>query len=157
MATHRFLLIIVIMLAACTPVSSGVLELQTPGSQAVDVPTQNPGSATSIEFDQTEEEMLASTIESGTSIYTEYQQGALLIQLFSPQDEEVFDVPKIEVCGKAPVGTVISINDQIILVSGSGDFSVPVMLEEGPNVIELVASDLDGNELDIVLVVVYEP
>jgi hypothetical protein len=145
------------MLAACAPVPGGVSELQTPGSQAVDVPTQKPESATSIEFDQPEEEMMVSTGVIGTGVFTEFQQGALRIQLFSPQDEEVFDVPQIEVSGKAPVGTVISINDQIIVVSGNGDFSVPVLLEEGPNVIELVASDLDGNELDIMLTVVYEP
>lgn len=104
--------------------------------------------------------MGAMTITTGTAeagAYTEFQQGNLSIQLYSPQDEEVFNVSQIEVSGKAPVETVISINDQIVVVSETGDFSVPVSLEEGPNIIELIASDLDGNELDIVLTVVYEP
>ena len=157
MTYHRILLTIALLLAACTPAPSGIAESQTPDSQAVEVPTQIPGSATSNGLDQPVEEIMVSTGESGAGAYTEFQQGSLIIQLFSPQDEAVFNVAQINVSGKAPVGTVISINDQIIVVSESGDFSVPVLLEEGPNVIELVASDLDGNELDIVLAVVYEP
>jgi hypothetical protein len=154
---YKILLVIPLLLAACTPVTGGIAESQSPGSQTVHVPTQIPSFATSDELDQPVDEMMVSTGESGVGAYTEFQQGSLSIQLFSPQDEAVFNVAQINVSGKAPVGTVISINDQIIVVSESGDFSVPVLLEEGPNVIELVASDLDGNELDIVLAVVYEP
>lgn len=101
--------------------------------------------------------MVVSTGTGDVGTFTLYQQGDFKIQILSPQDGEVVKTKQIEVSGNAPVETVITINDQIILVSSSGDFSAPVSLEEGPNVIELVASDEKGNELDIILTVMYEP
>jgi hypothetical protein len=145
MSYWKLILLIAFILAACTPISSGDVENQ---------PFVSPSANTS---DQPAGEMIVSTGTGEAGAYTEFQQGNLNIQLYSPQDEEVFNVSEIEVSGKAPVETVISINDQIVVVSASGDFSVPVSLEEGPNIIELVASDIEGNELDIVLTVVYEP
>ena len=145
MSYWKLILLIAFILAACTPVSSGDVKNQPLVSPSVNTSDQPAG------------EMIVSTGTGEAGAYTEYQQGNLSIQLYSPQDEEVFNVSEIEVSGKAPVETVISINDQIVVVSASGDFLVPVSLEEGPNVIELVASDVDGNELDIILTVVYEP
>ncbi|HBG73832.1 MAG: hypothetical protein A2X25_01020 [Chloroflexi bacterium GWB2_49_20] len=157
MSYRKLILLIAFILAACTPISSRDVENQPLVSPNANMSTQMPGSPMMITPDQP---MGAMTITTGTAeagAYTEFQQGNLSIQLYSPQDEEVFNVSQIEVSGKAPVETVISINDQIVVVSETGDFSVPVSLEEGPNIIELIASDLDGNELDIVLTVVYEP
>lgn len=145
MSYWKLILLIAFILAACTPISSGDVENQ---------PFVSPSANTS---DQPAGEMIVSTGTGEAGAYTEFQQGNLSILLYSPQDEEVFNVSEIEVSGKAPVETVISINDQIVVVSASGEFSVPVSLEEGPNIIELVASDIEGNELDIVLTVVYEP
>ena len=93
----------------------------------------------------------------GTGTFTGYEQGSLSIQIYSPQDGELFNSADIQVTGKAPPETVISLNDQIVLVPASGIFSIPVSLEEGPNILELVASDSTGAEMDIILTVVYEP
>ena len=62
----------------------------------------------------------------------------------------------INVTGQAPADTVISVNDDIILVPADGNFSIPVTLDEGPNVLELAASNTGGDEIDLVLTVVYE-
>ncbi len=87
---------------------------------------------------------------------TEYTSGSLWLRLSSPQDGDVVAQPVINVTGQAPAETVISLNDDILVVPADENFSVPVTLDEGPNVLELVASNIDGDEIDLVLTVVYE-
>ncbi len=87
---------------------------------------------------------------------TEYTSGSLWLRLSSPQDGDVVAQPVINVTGQAPAETVISLNDDILVVPADGNFSIPVTLDEGPNVLELVASNIDGDEIDLVLTVVYE-
>ncbi|MFN3742498.1 MAG: hypothetical protein ACK4VW_07485 [Anaerolineales bacterium] len=80
-----------------------------------------------------------------------------IFKLLSPQDGEVVDTPSIRLRGFAPPETVITVNEEVFLVGPEGKFEIPLMLEEGPNVIEIVASDLLGNEESVVLVVTYQP
>lgn len=79
------------------------------------------------------------------------------LQILAPQDETVANVSQVDVTGSAPAGTVISINDLILIVDSSQQFTTRVPLEEGPNLIEIVASDDNGNELSTLLTVTYEP
>jgi hypothetical protein len=44
-----------------------------------------------------------------------------------------------------------------VLVDETGIFSITVPLEEGPNLIQIVASNVGGNEASIDLIVTYEP
>ena len=94
---------------------------------------------------------------SSPGTVTEYSSGALWLRLFTPQDEQVVTTAQITVDGQAPAETVIGVNDQIAVVGSNQSFSIPVILEEGPNVIEIIASDVYGNEIDLVLTVVYDP
>jgi uncharacterized protein YceK len=80
--------------------------------------------------------------------------GSLTVDVFSGSDVEVSE-PKYTVSGRAPSGTVLSINDEIILVDQSQAFSAEVPLEDGPNLIEIVASDKDGNEVDFMITASY--
>ncbi len=82
---------------------------------------------------------------------------SLWLQVLSPLDEDVVTTPQVDVTGSAPAGTVISINDQILTVGIDGQFKTTVTLEEGPNLIEVVASDENGNEMTVLLTVTYEP
>ena len=102
-------------------------------------------------------EVVVSTGSGQGESFTEYRQGDLWVQVISPQDEQVFDHDQIEVSGSAPLETVISINDQIVVTQKDGHFSAPIFLEEGPNLIELVVSDLEDNQLDVIITVLYEP
>ncbi len=83
--------------------------------------------------------------------------GTLWLQVLSPQDDSVIDTPQVDVIGSAPAGTVISIDDAILLVGDDQQFKTTVTLDEGPNLIEVVASDADGNETSLLLTVTYEP
>jgi hypothetical protein len=58
--------------------------------------------------------------------------------------------------GNVSRDAVLTINDEIYVLP-PGDFSIPLTLEEGPNALEIVASDTDGNEVDLILTVTYQP
>ncbi len=79
------------------------------------------------------------------------------LRIITPIDQAVVNTPQIEVAGEAPAGAVISIDDQILIVGADSRFSAMVTLDEGPNLIEIVASDVMGNELTMEIVVIYEP
>ncbi len=64
--------------------------------------------------------------------------------------------PQINLVGKVSRETVLTINNDIHILP-FGDFSIPLTLEEGPNTLEIVASDNDGNEVDLILTVTYQP
>lgn len=51
----------------------------------------------------------------------------------------------------------MTINDDIIIVGPDGRFQSIVTLDQGPNIIEIVASDDLGNEQTIDLDIDYEP
>jgi hypothetical protein len=83
--------------------------------------------------------------------------GSLGLQVLSPQDEAVINTPQVDVIGLAPAGTVVSINDEILIVGDDQQFKTTVSLDEGPNLIEILASDENGNEMSLLLTVTYEP
>src|SRR5450759_4885042 len=56
--------------------------------------------------------------------------GPLTVTITSPADETVMDTPQVDVAGQAPPDTVITINDTIVVVEASGQFSVSVPLQE---------------------------
>lgn len=75
----------------------------------------------------------------------------------SPQDESVVDHSPFEVQGSTLVEAVVTINGQVIDVGPQGNFASSVDLEEGPNIIEVIASDFSGHEEALMLSVIYIP
>ena len=74
-----------------------------------------------------------------------------------PTDESIINTDKVEVIGITTPGAVVSINGELAEVDGEGNFTIMVVLEEGPNTIEVIASDLEGNEESHILVIIYVP
>jgi uncharacterized protein YfaP (DUF2135 family) len=83
--------------------------------------------------------------------------GSLTVKLLEPQDGATVSTNVVTVKGEAPPETVVTVNDDILVVEASGKFESDVALEEGPNVIEIVASDLEGNQVAFIVTVTYEP
>ena len=83
--------------------------------------------------------------------------GTLNLRILSPADGAVVNTSSVEIVGEAPAGSVISIGDDILIVGADGTFKYVVSLEEGPNVIEILASDAAGNESFVLLGIFYEP
>jgi len=86
---------------------------------------------------------------------------ALFLELTQPADGAEVTTNSINVTGKTIPGAVVSASIdeavEIADVEQDGNFSVTVMLEEGPNLIEVIASDQQGNEKSSSIAVIYIP
>jgi len=83
--------------------------------------------------------------------------GPLALQVTSPQDGTVVNINQIQVTGAASPGDVVTVNDNIILIGADGKFQTTISLDEGPNLIEILASNDSGDETSIELTVIYAP
>ncbi|MGE5265057.1 MAG: hypothetical protein ACM3S0_16880 [Acidobacteriota bacterium] len=81
----------------------------------------------------------------------------LTLKVTSPLDESVVNASVITVTGQTTPGAVVSIDGDLVDVEASGKFQAQVTLEEGPNVLEITASDDKGSELNSVVRLIYEP
>ncbi len=88
---------------------------------------------------------------SNTQTYT------LSLEIEGLSDESIVRGDSIVARGQTSVGAIVSINGVIVPVDETGHFEVALMLDPGPNAIEVVASDLDGNQVSTVLAVVSLP
>lgn len=84
---------------------------------------------------------------------------ALLLTVTQPLDGAQVSTISITVAGTTNPGAVVSVlvNDEITIadVDSNGGFSAAVVLEEGPNLIEVIASDQQGNEKSSTIAVIY--
>lgn len=83
--------------------------------------------------------------------------GTVPLQVLSPHGDEVVNTPQMTVSGTTTPGAVVTVNDEILVAYPDGSFLTYVTLEEGPNLIEIVASDASGNESFVSLTVTYQP
>ena len=81
----------------------------------------------------------------------------LFLGIAEPQDESVVDTETVAVRGSTTADAVVSVNGAVVEVDAQGSFEATVTLEDGPNLIEVVASDLTGAEESVDIVVVYLP
>lgn len=86
----------------------------------------------------------------------EQSNGSLTVRLFILPEMTVLD-PYLTLNGEAPPGSVVSVNDEVILVTESGQFSVNMALTEGPNWIDVVVSNQLGESVSFGSAVYYEP
>lgn len=84
-------------------------------------------------------------------------KGPLSVTITSLVDNSVVHSTPIDVLGQADPGTVISINDAIATAGKDRKFSLQVPLDAGLNVLEVTASDLQGNQDTVYLTVTNEP
>lgn len=73
------------------------------------------------------------------------------LDVTAPADSIVVKEGSIKVEGGTPPGSVVTVNGKIVALNGTARFSTDVPLEEGPNSIEIVASDFLGNQRSMVI------
>ena len=79
----------------------------------------------------------------------------LALEVTEPEDESVVSTSVVTVKGVTTADAVVSVNGTLVDVDEDGKFSTVVSLEEGPNTIEVVASDSEDNEASKLLTVIY--
>lgn len=82
---------------------------------------------------------------------------AFFLEINAPADKSIIRSNSVKVEGRTLPGSVVTLNGRIAAVDSRGRFSVPVQLEEGPNTIELIASDFLGNQGFHVITVIRLP
>lgn len=75
----------------------------------------------------------------------------------SAPEESVIKNSFMKVEGSTLPTSVVTVNGNIAALDETGKFSVPVTLEEGPNAIEIVASDFQGNQRSSIVSVIRLP
>jgi Glucodextranase, domain B len=143
------ILALIPLAVACTPTPTSMPTLSSPtlNIQVIASATPMPQEIIPATSVQPTETTLPATEAAGT----------LWLQVLYPQDETVVNTPQVEVIGSTAAGAVVTINDEILIMNTDGQFKSTVPLEEGPNLIEVIASDEDGNETSLLLTVIYEP
>jgi hypothetical protein len=147
----KFWLLTVLLLTACAPVSIPQPVQVQPSTD------QPPAEATLPAPPKSTEQSATNLPPAAIPSAVEAATGALWVQILSPQDGETVNTPSILIKGQAPAETVVTVNDEILVVSSNQTFEIEVKLEAGPNLIEILASDLNGNEVYIPLSIDYEP
>jgi hypothetical protein len=82
--------------------------------------------------------------------------GLFTLTIFSPADQAVVNQPQVDIRGDVSADAVVTINEDTY-VFNSGPFKQTIPLEDGLNSIQIVASDMEGNEVDLILTVTYQP
>jgi hypothetical protein len=93
---------------------------------------------------------LATTTAPATTTPTEAQ---LFLEIASPADKSSVTSAETTVTGKTLPIAIVSVNGILVKVGADGSFSSLVQLELGPNVIQIEASTISGEEVGKVLAV----
>jgi hypothetical protein len=95
-------------------------------------------------------------LASPTPVPAVLHQGPLTLTIYSPQDQATVSNSKVDLRGNVSEDAVLTVNDDIYVLK-PGEFTQSVSLSEGLNAIQIVASDLSGNEIDTILTITYQP
>ena len=71
--------------------------------------------------------------------------------------ESVLHTNTVSISGNTAPDALLSINGVLIDVDGNGRFTSTLTLQEGPNVIEILASNFQGNKVSAVLTIISIP
>lgn len=137
----------VLILAACSPAGG------KPGNN--NQPSANPPEANGATLTTNQETAVASAVTPSKLENT--SSSTLWVKILEPLDDSTVNSSQVELKGQAPIGTTITINDAIVYTESSQDFSVTLNLVNGANLFEIIASDINNNEVTLYLTVYYEP
>ena len=100
---------------------------------------------------------VAKTYTTSSTVTATATAAALFVQVTEPADESIVGDSNITIKGKTLPGAIVSINEYLVDPDSSGSFSLPVTLEEGPNVYDIIASDGDDSSATTQIVVFLAP
>ena len=107
---------------------------------------------------QPEAEPTFTPTATATPTPTQEPTGEHFLAIEQPESvESIVADPSITVIGRTRIDAVVTVGAVFAEVDENGRFQVPVQLEEGPNIIEVIASLESGEELVEILVIIYSP
>ncbi len=115
---------------------SGCSSKETPESKPAPEPTTEPS-------DETPVETVVETAPEST--------GELFLTILTPVDKTTVNAETAAVTGKTLPVAIVSVNGKLQKVDAEGSFTASVPLDIGVNVIQIVASDISGEEIGKVI------
>jgi uncharacterized protein YfaP (DUF2135 family) len=82
---------------------------------------------------------------------------SVTLNITQPQDETTVSTATVQVKGVTAADATVDVNGIMVDVGADGAFSTTVTLEQGPNSIQVTASDSQGNESSQIITVIYAP
>jgi len=148
------ILTLLLLLAACAPVASeSTMPPATGEPVAVTLESTIPpatGESTAVASE-------AATTPAAAAAALQFTSGDLVFTLESPADGVIVAEPQAALVGTTSIETILSVNDEIYILPAGQPFSIEVPLLEGPNALDIVASDYAGESIEFVLIVTYQP
>lgn len=80
-------------------------------------------------------------------------QAGLSVEVTQPVDGSNLNTNTVTVEGQTAPGAVVIVNDQADIADEQGNFSIAISLESGINLISVAASDDNGNQAEVILMV----
>lgn len=80
---------------------------------------------------------------------------AFLLLITEPEDQSIVVTSPVRLAGRTGPDAVLTVNGVGITVDDLGFFSTSVQLDPGPNLIDVVATNVDGKVLSTVLAIIY--
>jgi hypothetical protein len=78
---------------------------------------------------------------------------SLPLTVSEPKDNSTVTAGQVTVKGQTSPQAIVSVDDQADIAGDDGSFSIAVNLEEGPNLVDIIASNDNGDEVEVLLVV----
>ena len=142
--------------AARTPTTAATPTTGTPAAPATSTPgaRSSPTSAASTTpaTAATATVTPASTATTGPAALQQF-----FLEVTNPKNESVVKTASLSVTGRGVADAVVTVNGAVAAVGADGSFSATVTLDEGPNSIEVLASDFQGHSASNVISVIYTP
>ncbi|HEY4688074.1 MAG TPA: hypothetical protein VIK33_02095 [Anaerolineae bacterium] len=79
------------------------------------------------------------------------------LKIETPLDGETLQASPWLVIGETQPNALVSVNDVIGFANAEGRFALSVPLTEGPNVLEIIASNTVGEQVFVIVTVLYQP
>lgn len=96
------------------------------------------------------------TIITPTPTSKSILESSILLQMISPANNVVVKSPKVTIRGKTVASAEVSINEKDTKADTNGNFAVDLTLDEGENLIVIVANDSEGKAAETELTLTYE-
>ena len=156
------LLVISFILVLLTSMFSGCSKSETEpvtGTETVTGTEPTTGTESPLRVDES-----ATVVEESVSVaelppmIQSKADGSFFLEITSPEQSEVIvDTNSITVAGRTTVDAALSVGDKFIDIGLDGSFKAVVHLEDGVNIIEVVASIATGEQFNQVITVIYAP
>ena len=94
-----------------------------------------------------------STVTSPSGITSGTLQSGLPLSVTEPADSATINGDTVTVQGTTTPGATVSVNNNVVTADSTGAFSTNVSLDAGPNAIDVIATDDNNNQGEVLLMV----